>query len=373
MQSNVISVNTFDTVDVKEDQKTEFKTSIFFDPETHSPGVKQMSKIARTMAAFMNADGGMLYVGVTDDKQIKGIEGDLEALELSTTALVAHSSRHSDKGCVYYATPDHYELKIRAIAKAFLGNNASKYIGSILVKKMGGKPVCRIELKPCPKDEFVYAYWHNPVTHVEVAEIIVRTGNQNTRLEGEKRDEFVTERVKAGFDAQLKAVRESVAAAGTGAHGADAVLASVRELLAKIDAQHVQGEKITVSGGQPFTEEAVTATKRPKALAWEGQHYAEVSGWQELVLKVLEKLQEIDAAKFDELAGRKEFLKQLIRIRKPKEKHPECYPVKFGAEGKVRIKKSLGNKVYLWQEDKVLRKIIAAFGVDVSKFMFVAG
>ena len=37
----------------------------------------------------------------------------------------------------------------------------------------------------------------------------------------------------------------------------------------------------------------------------------------------------------------------------------------------MRIKKSLGNKVYLWQEDKILRKIIAAFGVDVSKFMFV--
>ena len=40
-------------------------------------------------------------------------------------------------------------------------------------------------------------------------------------------------------------------------------------------------------------------------------------------------------------------------------------------EGKVKIKKSPGNKVYLWQEDKALRKIIAAFGVDVSKFMFV--
>ena len=135
--------------------------------------------------------------------------------------------------------------------------------------------------------------------------------------------------------------------------------------------QRIPGQTITVSGGQPFTEEAVTATKKPKSLAWEGAHYAEVSGWQELVLKVLEKLQEIDAAKFDELADQKEFSKTLVKIVKPKEKHPDCYPTKFGADGKVRIKKSLGNKVYLWQEDKVLRRIIAAFGVEVAKFMFV--
>ena len=120
-----------------------------------------------------------------------------------------------------------------------------------------------------------------------------------------------------------------------------------------------------------FSEAAVSAAKKPKALAWEGCHYAEVSGWQELVLKVLEKLQEIDASKFDELVGLPLYKKHLIKIAKPKERHPECYPTKFGTEGNIRIKKSLGNKVYLWQEDKVLRKIIAAFGVDVSKFMFV--
>ena len=201
-----------------------------------------------------------------------------------------------------------------------------------------------------------------------VDEIFVRIGNEKKSLQGRARDEFVEKRVKAEVDSQLKTLRDSMSMAGT--QGTNAVLASVRELLVKIDGQHIPGAAITVSGGQPFSEAAVTAAKKPKALAWEGQHYAEVSGWQDLVLKVFEKLQEIDAAKFDELAGQKEFKKYLVAIQKPKE-HPECYPAKFGAEGKVKIKKSLGNKVYLWQEDKALRKIIAAFGVDVSKFMFV--
>ena len=43
---------------------------------------------------------------------------------------------------------------------------------------------------------------------------------------------------------------------------------------------------------------------------------------------MLEKLQEIDAAKFDALAVQKEFKKYLVAIQKPKEKHPECYPKK---------------------------------------------
>ena len=36
------------------------------------------------------------------------------------------------------------------------------------------------------------------------------------------------------------------------------------------------------------------------------------------------------AAKFDALAGQKEFKKYLVAIQKPKEKHPECYPMEPG-------------------------------------------
>ena len=221
-------------------------------------------------------------------------------------------------------------------------------------------------------DEFVYSYRKYAPNKSEVAEIFQRIGNQKKNLQGVERDEFDRKRVMAGFDKQLSTIRATVAAVGDGKPQGDSALAmSVRELLAYFDAQKLDGVMVSVSGGPPFSEAAVSAAKKPKALAWEGCHYAEVSGWQELVLKVLEKLQEIDAAKFDELADQAQFKKHLVKIAKPKERHPECYATKFGTEGNIRIKKSLGNKVYLWQEDKALRKMITAFGVDVSKFMLV--
>ena len=114
------------------------------------------------------------------------------------------------------------------------------------------------------------------------------------------------------------------------------------------------------------------AAKKPKSLVWEGAHYTDVSSWSELVLKILEKLQTLNAAKFDELATLPDFKRHLVKVMKPREKHPDCFPLKLGAAGAIRVKKSLGNKVYLYQADKVLCKLIDAFGAGDSKFMFTA-
>lgn len=66
----MISVNVFDTAEIKEDQTTEFKTSIFVDPETRTAGGRQMRTIAETLAAFMNADGGQRARILQDQQDI---------------------------------------------------------------------------------------------------------------------------------------------------------------------------------------------------------------------------------------------------------------------------------------------------------------
>ena len=367
-----ITVTQPEKINAVEGQKLEFKTSAFYAPGEQNPGFRQMRTIAETVAAFINTEGGDLYIGVADDGTVRGIGGDLGVLTTMASSVALKQPKMNDADFAYKATTDHYQLKLQHILQAFLSPNHAKYvsIGFGKVSKTSQTLCCRITAKKCEADEFVYCLEKYGATKPFVEEIFVRIGNEKKMLQGHDRDEFVAERIRAGFDAQVEKVRDSMSA--TDAHGVDAVLTSVRELIAKLTLPIGSGTKLHENEGYPFTEEAVTAAG-PKRLLWDGQHYAEVSGWQELVRKVLEKLQDINAAKFDELAGMKEFKKHLVTIQKPREKHPDCYSTKFGADGKIRIKKSLGNKAYLWREDMALRKIIAAFGVDVAKFMFVAG
>ena len=369
-----ITVSQIEKINAVEGQKVEFKTSVFYAPGELNPGVKQMRTIAETVAAFMNAEGGTLYIGVADDGTVKGIGGDLDVLTMQPMSVALKFPQMNDSTLVYKGTTDHYQLKIQHILQAFLSPNHAKYVEGITfgrVSKTSKELCCRIVVKKCADDDFVYCSVKYAPTRPVVDEIFVRIGNEKKALQGRERDEFVKGRVKAEFNKQLDTVRAMVSVAGSDSNSA--LVASVRELLSRLDGAKLEGAEIAVVGGHPFSEEAVTAAARPKALAWEGAHYAEVSGWQDLVLKVLEKLQEIDAAKYDNLADDNIFKKHLIKIQRPKEKHPDCYLTKFGVDGKIRIKKSLGGKIYLWREDMVLRKLIAAFGVDVAKFMFVAG
>ena len=369
-----ITVSQIEKINAVEGQKVEFKTSIFYAPGEHNPGVKQMRTIAETVAAFMNAEGGTLYIGVADDGTVKGIGGDLDVLAMQPMSVALKFPQMNDSTLVYKGTTDHYQLKIQHILQAFLSPNHAKYVEGITfgrVSKISKELCCRIVVKKCADDDFVYCSVKYAPTRPVVDEIFVRIGNEKKPLQGRERDEFVKMRIKAEFNRQLDTVRAVVSAAGS--EGNYALVASVRELLSRLDGAKLEGAEIAVVGGHPFSEEAVMAAAKPKALAWEGAHYAEVSGWQDLVLKVLEKLQEIDAAKFDALVDDVAFRRHLVKVEKPRERHGDCYPTKFGSEGKIRVKKSLGNKVYLWQEDKVLRKLIAAFGIDVAKFMFVAG
>ena len=75
-----ISVSKPSRINVAEGQKVEFKSSVFYAPGEHNPGLRQMRTIASTVAAFMNAEGDSLYIGVADDGTVKGIGADLAVL-----------------------------------------------------------------------------------------------------------------------------------------------------------------------------------------------------------------------------------------------------------------------------------------------------
>ena len=59
-----------------ETSAVEFKASMLYDLETGQKNTALGTSILKTVAAFMNTDGGVIYVGVDDDGRVRGIEYD---------------------------------------------------------------------------------------------------------------------------------------------------------------------------------------------------------------------------------------------------------------------------------------------------------
>lgn len=352
---------------IKEDQCREYKTSAFVAPGDHKPGARQMKTIADTLAAFMNAEGGILFIGVSDDYKSVGIENDLKILEHSTSQVKVSTPRLNDKAYSYKGTQDSYELKLRAIIRGFLSDNALPLIERISFHLVASVLVCRVICLPCKPGDWVYSYDTriNDLTHkLETSvDIYVRFGNQKLLLKGEARDNFIRDRVKMGIATQLEAF---------GSQSVSTIVDSVKEMLTRLKGRQLVGTAVAISGAHPFTEEAVSAAKKPKSLAWDGAHYTDVSSWKDLILKVLLKVQEVNPAAFDQMVEDKVFSKHLIRVTKPRERHSDCFAEKFGTQENVRIKTALANKTYLYREDYVLRKLLAVAQIDATRFLFTA-
>lgn len=360
---NNITVSCPEKIALAEGLKVEFKTSAFYEPGEHNPGFRQMRTIAETVAAFMNTEGGTLYIGVADDGTIRGIDGDLDVLAFQSSSVALKQNAMNDSEFTYKATRDHYQLKLQHIFQAFLSPNHVKYVESIgfgHMTKTSKEWCCRIIVKKCGEDDFVYCNEKYGATKPVVEEIFIRIGNEKKRLEGRARDEFVRDRVMAGFNAQKEAVRAAVAAVDMGT-GYAAVMDSVRELLDRLDKHHI-GPGVVVTGAQPLDEEHLKPMSKPKGVVFDGAHLCDVKSWKEVFRAIYIKLNEISSATFDSLPETEsKWFKRAKRCT-------GCYGEKFGTTNDVRAVE-MSNKAYLWNENYFLRKLMSACGVEASRFM----
>ena len=69
----------------RESSKIEYKASMLWDYDAKKDNRKLLGGIiAKTVASFMNVKGGLLLIGVKDDKQILGLKNDLKVLPKHT-------------------------------------------------------------------------------------------------------------------------------------------------------------------------------------------------------------------------------------------------------------------------------------------------
>lgn len=164
----------------QENDNTEFKSSIVFTPADINPKIdEQIKTIMKTIAGFMNKDGGTLYLGVNDAGVVCGIESDFKYLNTS-------ENDHYD----YKPNKDHYELKIRNSIKQHLTNASLGNLVTLEFKTEDDKTYCVVTIK-----QSKYPVFFNGT------KLYQRMGNQTNLLKDFEIYLFINERI-ATFNIQ---------------------------------------------------------------------------------------------------------------------------------------------------------------------------
>lgn len=108
-----------------ETANVEFKSTLRYDMRNGGVNKKLEFVVAKTIAAFLNSDGGRLFIGVGDEQNILGLELDCSTLKKPNL--------------------DGFELQLLEVIKKFIGAKFASHI-KISFPNLGGKKVCLVEI-----------------------------------------------------------------------------------------------------------------------------------------------------------------------------------------------------------------------------------
>ena len=159
----------------EESTTLEYKTSIVF--RDGQPDIdKQLFVIVKTLVAFMNAEGGDLYIGIHDKtRQLVGIQDDMPHL---------NDGEDDEYNGQYEPTVDKYQLKIRHALERLSQGVAEKQVEFEFPVKQGVQ-YCHITVKKAKRP-----IW------VKKNMLFLRTGNRITMLEKDEISNYIFERMQ---------------------------------------------------------------------------------------------------------------------------------------------------------------------------------
>lgn len=117
-----------DAIERGEGKRIEFKSFLEYNPFTKMDDSKQIDKVMQGICGFLNAEGGILLIGITNDKKIIGIEDE-------------YRTYGRDK-----KNTDGFQLKLGDAISNCIDNNAIKFI-EIEFSKINEHDVCGIVIK----------------------------------------------------------------------------------------------------------------------------------------------------------------------------------------------------------------------------------
>ncbi len=148
-----------DLVASEESDSLEFKASAFFSYKPDVPEKAVIEGVIKTVAAFLNTDGGTLVIGVSDDHEILGIQPDLDQKGMDVDRYINALSTHLVSA-----------LGAAAAARA-----------RIRVHEIEGEQICTVTVPPSPEpvyaktskgDQVFYARINNTTRIIEGRELV---------------------------------------------------------------------------------------------------------------------------------------------------------------------------------------------------------
>jgi|GEM_PF-171079 len=144
-----------------ESAQVEFKSSARWDLRENKKNPAMEQVILKTVAAFLNSDGGTLLLGVADDGIVLGLEHDFQTLKKKNA--------------------DGYELFLGDLLLTHYGKDLSRFL-KFSFHEVDGKQVCRLAIEPAPR-----AAW---VKEENEEHLYVRAGNATRRLSTKEAIEY---------------------------------------------------------------------------------------------------------------------------------------------------------------------------------------
>ena len=150
-------------IEAGESASLEFKASLCYNVNKRIKDTNLEQEVAKAVAAFLNAEGGYLLIGVADNGEILGIERDIEGCKNKNV--------------------DGFELELRNALRAKMGTESTLYVRTYF-PSVDGKRICVVWVFRSPRPVFCSykTFKENSPPGPEVPTFFVRIGNQSPKL-----------------------------------------------------------------------------------------------------------------------------------------------------------------------------------------------
>jgi Putative DNA-binding domain len=145
-----------DLIEAGESETVEFKQGLCLNPHTMKKDESMVVNVLKTVAAFMNTDGGHLLIGVADNGSIIGVEQEYPVV--------------NSKKC----NRDGFQLYLSDLLTSRIDNGLNHLLQKVTFHLVDGKNICKVDVKKS-RD---YAYFD--------CKVYIRQGNRSIEIKGKQ-------------------------------------------------------------------------------------------------------------------------------------------------------------------------------------------